>query len=348
MTQPVQTDASTFDDVVLPSRTHVPLTRARSNLLLLLVALIWGSAFVAQAVAARSLGSFMFTGLRFALGAAVVAPLAWREWQQLSARRRQPRPRDLAHIAGLGTLLFLGAAMQQIGMATTTVTHAGFLTALYIPLVPVLAWLVSRQPPHWTTWLGAAGCVAGSWLLTGGGSLSAFRTGDWWVIGSSLPWAVHVMLVGRAANRLHGAMLVACGQFVACSALALAVGAATEPVSAHGVWLALWPIAYTGVLSVGLGFTLQVVAQRHTRPADSAIVLSSETVFTAGFGAAFMGDRIGAAGLAGCALILACVLMIQLQPIAWRWFADRRTRIANRPGPPGAARNDVRQTKASP
>jgi len=322
MTQPVQADASTFDDVVLPSRTHVPLTRARSNLLLLVVALIWGSAFVAQAIAARSLGSLTFTGLRFALGAAVVAPFAWREWHTLRARRRQPRPRDWAHIAGLGTLLFLGAAMQQIGMVTTSVTNAGFLTALYIPLVPVLGWLVSRHAPHWTTWLAAAGCVAGSWLLTGGGSLSAFRTGDWWVIASSLPWAVHVMLVGRAANRLHGAMLVACGQFVACSVLALAIGLPTEPLTAHGLWQALGAIAYTGVLSVGVGFTLQVVAQRHTRPADSAIVLSSETVFAAAAGALFMGDRIGATGLAGCALILACVLMVQLQPIVWRWFAE--------------------------
>jgi drug/metabolite transporter (DMT)-like permease len=322
MTQPVQADASTFDDVVLPSRSHVPLTRARSNLLLLLVALIWGSAFVAQAIAARSLGSLTFTGLRFALGAAIVAPFAWREWHMLRARKRQPRPRDWAHIAGLGTLLFLGAAMQQIGMLTTSVTNAGFLTALYIPLVPVLGWLVSRHAPHWTTWLAAAGCVAGSWLLTGGGSLSAFRTGDWWVIASSLPWAVHVMLVGRAANRLHGAMLVACGQFVACSALALAIGLPTEPLTALGLWQALGAIVYTGVLSVGVGFTLQVVAQRHTRPADSAIVLSSETVFAAASGAVFMGDRIGALGLAGCALILACVLMVQLQPIVSRWFAE--------------------------
>ncbi|HEY8973270.1 MAG TPA: DMT family transporter [Burkholderiaceae bacterium] len=328
MTQPVQAEASTFDDVVLPSQTAVPLTRARSNLILLGVSLIWASAFVAQAVAARHLGASTFTGLRFALGAAVVAPLAWREWHMLRARRREPRRRDLAHIAGLGTLLFLGAAMQQMGMATTTVTNTGFLSALYIPLVPLLAWVASRQAPHWTTWLAAAGCVVGSWLLTGGGSLSAFRTGDWWIIASSLPWSVHVMLVGRAANRLHGAMLVACGQFIACSVLALAFGLATEPLSADGFRQALWPIAYTGVLSVGLGFTLQVVAQRHTRPADSAIVLSSETVFTAAFGAVFMGDRMGAAGLAGCALILACVLMVQLQPIVWRWFADSGSKAA--------------------
>jgi drug/metabolite transporter (DMT)-like permease len=321
----VQADASTFDDVVPPHANAVPLTRARSNLLLLLVALIWGSAFVAQSIGTRSLGSFMFTGLRFALGAAVVAPLAWREWRTLRSQDRQPRLRDLAHIAGLGTLLFLGSAMQQIGMLTTTVTNAGFLTALYIPLVPVLGWLALRHTPHWTTWLAGAGCMVGTWLLTGGGSAAGLlnlRTGDWWVIASSVPWAAHVMLVGRAAHRLHGAMLVACGQFIACSALALLLGLAIEPVTAHGVRLALGAIVYTGVLSVGLGFTLQVVAQRHTRAADSAIVLSSETVFAAAFGAIFMGDRIGATGLAGCALILACILMVQLQPLVWRWFAN--------------------------
>ena len=321
MTQPVQADASTFDDVVIASATHVPLTRARSNLLLLLVALIWGSAFVAQAIGTRSLGSLMFTGLRFALGALVVAPFAWREWRELRARRREPRPRDIAHIAGLGTLLFLGSAMQQIGMLTTTVTNAGFLTALYIPLVPVLGWLALRHRPHWTTWIAALGCVAGSWLLTGGGSLGNFKTGDWWVIASSLPWAAHVLLVGRAANRLHGAMLVACGQFIACAVLALGLGLALEPVSAHGVAQALGAIVYTGVLSVGFAFTLQVVALRHALAADAAIVLSSETVFAASFGAVFMGDRIGPSGLAGCALILGCVLLVQLQPIVWRWFA---------------------------
>jgi drug/metabolite transporter (DMT)-like permease len=328
MTQPVQADAYAFDDVAVPSATQVPLTRARSNLLLLLVALVWGSAFVAQAAAARSLGALTFTGLRFALGAAVVAPFAWREWRQLRARDRQPRPRDLLHIAGLGTLLFLGSAMQQVGMATTTVTNAGFLTALYIPLVPVLGWVLQRHAPHWTTWLAGAGCVAGSWLLAGGGGLSHFHTGDWWVIASALPWSAHVMLVGRAANRLHGAMLVACGQFIACSVLASVLGFAFEPLAIQGLRQALWAIVYTGVLSVGLGFTLQVVAQRHTRPADSAIVLSSETVFAAGFGAVLMGDRIGATGLLGCALILACVLLVQLQPLVWRWIARPSARLA--------------------
>jgi drug/metabolite transporter (DMT)-like permease len=331
MTQPVQVDAQTFDDVI---PAHVPLTRARSNGLLLLVALIWGSAFVAQAIAMRSLGAFTFTGLRFLLGAAVVAPFAWREWRTLAAQARAPGLRDAGHIAGLGTLLFLGSAMQQIGMLGTTVTNAGFLTALYIPLVPVFAWIAFRHAPHWTIWPAAAGCLVGTWLLTGGDAAGGpfnFRTGDWWVICSSIPWAVHVLLVGRAANRLHGAMIVATGQFIACGLLALVIGAAIEPITRDAIRAALGAIVYTGVLSVGLGFTLQVVAQRHARAADSAIVLSSETVFAAAFGAIFMGDRLGAGGLAGCALILGCVLMVQLQPLVQGWLTARRSvnRIAS-------------------
>ncbi len=328
MSSPVRVDTQAPPPAsadLVSSMTFVPLTRARANLILLFVALVWGSAFVAQALGMRSLGPFLFTGLRFLLGTAIVAPLAWREWQELSRRRRQPRLRDGLHIALLGALLFLGAAMQQIGMLTTTVTNAGFLTALYIPLVPVFAWLAFRQLPHWTVWPAALGCLVGTWLLTGGHgqALPVLHRGDAWVIASSVPWAVHVLLVGRAANRVQGAMLVAAGQFAICGAFALATGLAVEPVAWSGIRGALGAIAYTGVLSVGLGFTLQVVAQRHARAADSAIVLSSETVFAALFGAIFMGDRLGPTSAGGCLLILACVLMVQLQPIVWSWLKRR-------------------------
>ena len=289
------------------------MPRLQANALLLLAALIWGSAFVGQAWGMDSMGPLTFTGLRFGLGAAVVAPLAWREWQAMVAAGNPPGSDHVRGIALLGSLLCAGVVMQQVGLMTTTVTNAGFLTALYVPLVPVLAWALHRQSPHWSVWPAAAGCLVGTWLLTGA-SPQSLRAGDQWLLASAAPWAVHVLLVGQVANRLRGAYVLACGQFVVCAVIALLLGLATEPIDLDGLRRAAGAIAYTGVLSVGVGFTLQVVGQRHAQPSDAAIVLSSETVFAALFGAAFMGDRLGPIGLAGCGLILLCIVLAQTVP----------------------------------
>jgi drug/metabolite transporter (DMT)-like permease len=301
------------------------LSRLRANAALLLAALIWGSAFVGQVLGMAGVGPLTFTGVRFALGALVVAPLAWREWQQLRAAGHPPGRAEAAWVLLLGALLCVGVVMQQIGLMATTVTNAGFLTALYVPLVPLLAWLLQRQLPHWSVWPATAGCLAGTWLLTGAAGTAAgasFGRGDAWVLASALPWAVHVLLVGQVANRLRGAYLLACGQFAVCALASGALGLATEPVTLAGLRSAAGAIAYTGVLSVGVGFTLQVVGQRHAHPADAAILLSSETVFAALFGAWFFGDTLPASGLAGCALILACIVGVQLLPLLRR--ADTR------------------------
>jgi len=289
------------------------MSRLRANTLLLLAALIWGSAFVGQSLGMVGVGPLTFTGVRFVLGALVVAPLAWREWQALRAAGLSPGRAEALWVVLLGSLLCIGVVMQQVGLMTTSVTHAGFLTALYVPLVPLLAWTFQRQLPHWSVWPAAAGCLLGVWLLTGA-SLTSLAAGDWWVLASALPWAVHVLLVGQVANRLRGAYLLACGQFAVCGLVSGALGLATEHLDPAGLRLAAGAIAYTGVLSVGVGFTLQVIAQRHAQPADAAIILSSETVFAALFGAWFMGDRLSATGLLGCALILACILAVQILP----------------------------------
>ncbi len=290
------------------------MTRWHANALLMLAALIWGSAFVGQAWGMAGVGPLTFTGLRFALGALVVAPLAWREWQRLRRTGAGWPLADLRWVLLLGGLLCSGVVMQQVGLMHTSVSNAGFLTALYVPLVPLLAWLAQRQRPHWSVWPAALGCLAGGWLLTGA-TLQPLGRGDAWVVASALPWAVHVLLVGQVANRLRGAFVLAFGQFLVCALLAGTVGALTEPINLAGLKAAAGAIAYTGILSVGVAFTLQVVGQRHAPAADSAIVLSSETLFAALFGAWLMGDRLGPTGLAGCALILACLLAVQLLPM---------------------------------
>lgn len=288
------------------------MTRIQANLLLTLIAMIWGSAFVAQAHGMESIGPMMFTGIRFLIGALVVLPLILRERRADGVKPL--RRADALKIAGLGVLLTLGAALQQIGIKYTTVTNAGFLTALYVPLVPLLGWVLLRHLPHWSVWPGAAACLVGAFLLSGAHELNV-GLGDAWVIASSLPWAVHVLLVGMVADRMNAPFTVAGGQFLFCGLAALAWALGFEAWSWGGIASAAGPILYTGVLSVGVAFTAQVVAQRYAHAADAAIILSSETLFAAVFGYLLMGDRLNGAGLLGCALILGAMLLIQLLPM---------------------------------
>ena len=290
------------------------MTRTQANLLLLFVALVWGSAFVAQAHANAGVAPYTFTGIRFLLGACIIAPLAWRDYRAVSRRDSPPARRDVLGVVVLGLLLTLGAVFQQIGITGTTVTNAGFLTALYVPLVPLLSWLILRARPHWSVWPTSAGCLLGTWMLSGAGHV-AISTGDLWVIASSVFWALHVLLVGRVAGRFAAPFLVAAGQFVVCGVASLGWALLTETITLEGIRLATVPILYTGILSVGFAYTGQVVGQRYADAADAAIILSAETLFAALFGFLLMGDRLNAVGVAGCVLIFACILAVQMMPM---------------------------------
>lgn len=290
------------------------MTRLSANLLLMLVAVIWGSAFVPQSYGMANIGPMAFTGIRFLIGALVVSPLVWIEWRQLHRSGKTLQMSDGFKIGSLGGLLALGAVMQQIGIKSTTVTNAGFLTALYVPLVPLLGWLIFKQVAHWSVWLGAFSCLLGAYLLSGA-QVIAVSIGDLWVMASAMPWAIHVLLIGRVADRMSAPFLIAGGQFAVCGLLGLLVMALYEPLTWSGLKSATGSLLYTGVFSVGVAFTLQVVAQRYAHASDAAIVLSSETLFAAVFGYVLMGDRLNAASLAGCSLIFFSMVGVQLLPL---------------------------------
>lgn len=290
------------------------MSRTLANGLMLLTALIWGSTFVAQQLGMQHVGPFTYTGARFLMGAVIVAPLALREYLRIQDRGVQFTVHDLLAWGGLGMLLFLGAIFQQIGVGGTTVSNAGFLTALYVPMVPLLGWALDRYRPHPSVWPATVGTVVGTYFLSGG-TFTALTTGDWWIIASTVFWALHVLLIGRVAAKKGAPIMVAFTQFVVCGVLAALLATAQESVTTVQLHAALPAILYGGVLSVGIAFTLQVVAQRHTLPTDAAILLSSELIFAALAGAWYLGEQLSAIQLAGGALIFACILVVQILPM---------------------------------
>ncbi|WP_028032668.1 DMT family transporter [Chelativorans sp. J32] len=286
------------------------MTRFQANVLLLLAGAIWGMGFVAQSTAMQAIGPFLFTGLRFAIAGIFMLPFALREG------KRSERPlssSDWRAFSVIGLLLFLGVTAQQVGLLTTTVTNSGFLTGLYVVMVPFLGVLISRQWPNAIVWPAALTALSGIWLLSGG-SVVALKSGDWLTILCAVCWALQVVFIARAASESGRPVTLAVTQFVITAVISLVVAFALEPVVPSAIRAALPEILYAGIFSGGIAFTLQVVGQRYTTAPQAAIFLSTEAVFAALFGAIFLGERLPPAGLAGCALIFSAILMVELVP----------------------------------
>lgn len=298
---------------ILPSMTgyfKIFMTRTKANLLLVFAAFIWGTTFVAQQKSLAEMGPLAFTGIRFILGTLIVLPLALREIKQSSTAF------GTVHwwgCVGLGVLLFLGANSQQIGLKTTTVTNAAFITALYVPAVPLLGWLLLKHPSHWMVIPASLGCVLGTIFLSGD-SINEWHTGDTWVLAGVLCWSAHVVYLGLIVNITHRPFTMAMVQFLTCGLISLGFSAFYEGAVLSGLSNVWFEIFYSGVLSVGFGYTLQLIAQRYTHSSDAAIILSSEALFATLAGMVFLQERLTLIQLTGCLIILICVIWVQLLP----------------------------------
>lgn len=272
----------------------------------MLTAAIWGAAFVAQRVGMDHVGPMTFNGVRFALGALALLPFAMKS----AGVAERPMAPDKALWAALaaGLVLFLGSSFQQWGMVYTTAGKGGFITGLYVILVPLLGLFFRQRPGVWS-WVGAIMAVVGLYMLSVDGDMN-MDWGDVLVLVSAFFWAGHVLVVGAVAPRLN-AMRFACAQYAVCAALSLVAAFAMETPEIDGILDAGIPILYGGLMSVGVAYTLQVVAQRDAKPAHAAIILSLEGVFAALAGWALLGELIPARGLFGCGLMLAGMLAAQ-------------------------------------
>jgi drug/metabolite transporter (DMT)-like permease len=284
----------------------------KADALLMVTAMIWGFAFVAQRIGMEHVGPFTFNGVRFALGSLSLLPLLLRgNFRTTSPGHRQPAEAASLLRAGsaAGIALFLGASLQQVGLVYTTAGKAGFITGLYVVIVPLLG-LFWRQQPDAGTWIGAALAAVGLYLLSVTGTFT-IQIGDLLELLGAFFWAGHVLIIGHYSPRID-ALRLAFVQYAACSLLSLLAAAAVETVTMEGLIGAAVPIFYGGVLSVGVAYTLQVVAQKDAHPAHAAILLSMEAVFAALGGWMLLEETLSLRGAIGCGLMLAGMLLSQL------------------------------------
>jgi drug/metabolite transporter (DMT)-like permease len=294
----------------------------KDDSLLLLTAAIWGFAFVAQRAGMEHIQPFTYNGVRFALGSLSVLPLILllrKRSRRNSGPVRSSRPlggsKGATGSAGVwlygllcGSVLFAAASLQQVGIVYTTAGKAGFITGLYVVLVP-LSGLLWGQRAGWSRWVGAALALAGLYLLSVTRGITIAR-GDFLVLLSALFWTAHVQLIGWFSPKTDSLVLASI-QFAVCSVLSLVVAAGTEAVVLEAILRAAIPILYGGLCSVGIAYTLQVVIQKTAHPAHAAIILSLEGAFAVLGGWLILGETLSLRGLAGCALMLAGMIVSQ-------------------------------------
>jgi len=281
------------------------------DLVLLLAAAIWGFAFVAQRMGMDHMGPFAFNGIRFLMGALTLLPLMlWRA-------KKYPKPvgefdnRKMLLIGGglVGGLVFLGASFQQVGLIYTTAGNAGFITGLYLILVPLMG-LAFGQRTNAGTGIGAVLAFAGLYLLSFTDSLR-MSWGDFLVLVGTFCWAAQILAIGWLSPKMDTIKL-AFTEFLVCALLSLAVALGFESITWAGISGAAIPLFYGGVMSVGIAYTIQIVVQKKANAAHGAIIMSMEAVFALIGGWLFLQETLSLKGAVGCGLMLAGMIISQI------------------------------------
>jgi drug/metabolite transporter (DMT)-like permease len=293
------------------------LKRIHADFLLGFAGLIWGFGFVAQKDAFAHLGPFTFVACRFLVSSLFVLPFALRE----GGFRRGPStltPSTIRKIAALCVAFLAAVITQQVGMATTTVTNTAFLTGLYVVLVPLAALILYRQKFSLLVLFACGLSVFGVGLLTGTDPrhlLAGFHRGDALILICAVFYAFQVPMMGDVVGALRMPFLISFLQSLATGLAALGLAACFETIDLQAIAAAWVPILYAGILSGGVAYTLQAVAQQHTPSVDSAILMSSETLFGAVGGAWLLHETMNFTGYMGCAAILAAILLAEIEPL---------------------------------
>jgi drug/metabolite transporter (DMT)-like permease len=285
------------------------VSRLAADTVLLLVAAIWGVAFYFQKDAMSALGPMTFVAARASVATLALLPLAVAERRRIGSPPSWPELRIV--LAGGGAFL-IAALFQQYGIVTATVTNSGFLTTLYVVFTPLMTWVLLGRRPSSMVWPAAAMCFMGTWLL-GGATFGAFSTGDLLVAVCAVFWAMHVVITAGAA-RFDAPIGFTAMQFAVVAVLAGIGAMLLEPIEVGRLLQAWKAIAFVGLLSSALTFTLFTIAVRYTPAPEAAVIIGTESLFAAMAGALLLGERLSAISWLGAAVIIAGVLLLQLAP----------------------------------
>lgn len=297
--------------------------RFPNEIFLFLGAIIWGFGFIAQRLGNQHIGPFTFNGIRFLLGALSVSPLLFivrKEEKREEAKKELAEPvlkemarkKNQAWLMGslvCGLALFAGASFQQIGLINTEAGKAGFITALYIILVPLIGLLLGKRV-GWNVWLGLALAVGGLYLLMVKGGFSVASSDLIILIGAFL-WALHILAVDYHTEKVNGIRL-AFGQFLVTGLFASGVALLREPIAWAAIKEALYPLLFSGIVVAGIAFTFQILGQRGTNPTIAALIMSLEAVFAVLGGILILNERMSTQEWIGSALMLVALVIAQV------------------------------------
>ena len=281
----------------------------QANLILLITAVIWGGGFVAQRIGMQQMGPYIFNGFRFLIGALTLVPVILFRKKSLVVQKGDLKKTFLVG-AVAGLFLFFGATFQQLGLVFTTAGKAGFITGLYVVIVPLLGMFRGDRGSLYT-WLGAILAVAGLYLLSASRGL-VFAPGDGFVLIGACFWALHVQFIARFSPDVD-AFQLSFVQSLFTSVISFGVGIFLEDVVFDQVLSAALPILYGGVISIGIAYTLQVIGQQSSKPTAAAIILSLESVFAAFWGWLILGELLTSRAMLGSGLMLAGMMISQLR-----------------------------------
>ncbi|MDB4184508.1 DMT family transporter [Alphaproteobacteria bacterium] len=301
----------------------MPSKQITATILLVLAALIWGTAFVAQSTGMEFIGPLTFTNIRFLIGAILIAPLAYRERGLFFNVENLKKNRLYIIIFLTGCSLLMGSYLQQYALLYTKIGNAAFLTILYVPFVPIISRIFLRKKNHWSIWFAVSICLTGSYYLTVENNFEA-QFADILVVICAVFFAIHCILIDEFFEIVDAPFTLAATQFFICFLISLPLIFIFENPTLSGIYKELFEVLYVGVMSTGIAYTLQIVGQRYVKPSTAAITFSLEGVFGALSAWIILSQFLTLTQIFGCFLIIVGVLTAQLIPIINKEAANQR------------------------